>query len=122
MRKPEKTAAPSRISRHIKPLGMRVLVRILRGEDRTESGLFLPPGAKERLQEALYGEVLEVARAESDEPEDGLGTNISGIPCGSRILFPKSAGTAVPWDEGLRLLEVKDVLATVEEVDLEHAH
>ncbi len=114
--------APHRISRYIKPLGMRVLVRILKSDDRSDAGLFLPPGAKDRLAEAHYAEVVEVARAESDDPEEGLGTNVSGIPLGARVLFAKSAGLAVPWDENLRLIEVKDVLATVEEVDLEEAH
>ena len=37
----------------IKPLGMRVLVRICRGDDRTESGLYLPVGAKERHQRVV---------------------------------------------------------------------
>lgn len=115
--------SPIRISRHIKPLGMRVLVRILPGEDRTDSGLYLPAGSREKLQEALYAEVLEVARTQDDGDEDALvGTNVSGIPCGARVLFPKAAGTKVPWDEQLRLLDVKDVLATVEEVDLRQAH
>jgi co-chaperonin GroES (HSP10) len=106
-----------RLIRHIQPLGPRVLVRVLPEEDMSDSGLYLPAGAKERTLEALYGEVVEVARA-----SEGLGANVSGVPCGARVLFLKSAGTRVPWDEALRLLEVKEVLATVEEVPETEAH
>jgi chaperonin GroES len=107
----------SRIVRHIRPLGPRVLVRVTPEEDRAESGLYLPQGARERTQDALFGEVLEVARAAPTDPkEDGFGVNVAGVPHGAKVLFAKSAGVKVPWDEELRLLETKDVLATVDEI------
>jgi co-chaperonin GroES (HSP10) len=103
--------------RVIMPLGMRVLVKVIHEEDVAESGLYLPAGAKERMQEALFGEIIEVARAEpKDLREEGLGVNVSGIPHGAKVLFPKNAGTRVPWDDDLRILETKEVLATVEEI------
>ena len=105
-----------KVVRHIRPLGPRVLVRVLKEEDVAESGLFLPEGAKERGQEALYGEVLEVARAEPTDPKDGFGANVAGVPHGAKVLFGKNAGTKVPWNDDLRLLETKEVLATVEEI------
>jgi co-chaperonin GroES (HSP10) len=102
------------------PLGMRVLVQVLKDEERTDSGLYLPAGAKEAQDEAMYGEVIEVAR---DKPTtDDLAENVSGVPHGARVLFRKEAGCRVPWDDRLRLLEVKDVLATVEEISDEEAH
>jgi co-chaperonin GroES (HSP10) len=106
---------PRRI-RHIQPLGYRILVKVIHEEDIADSGLYLPAGAKEKQQEALYGEVMEVARAEARTSEEGLGVNVSGVPHGARVLFGKEAGTRVPWDDDLRLLETKEVLATVEEV------
>jgi co-chaperonin GroES (HSP10) len=108
-----------KIIRHIQPLGPRVLVRVLAEENVAASGLYLPPGAKEKLQEALYGEVIEVARAGPRAPEDGLGENVSGVPDGARVLFRKEAGTKVPWDDALRILDTKEVLATVEEISAE---
>jgi chaperonin GroES len=106
-----------RIVRHIMPLGPRVLVRVTPQDDRAESGLYLPQGAKERTQEALFGEVIEVARAEPSDPkEDGFGVNVAGVPNGAKVLFGKTAGVKVPWDEELRLLETKEVLATVDEI------
>ncbi len=115
-------SAPKRYIRHIQPIGPRVLVRVLRSEDVHESGLYLPAGSKDKLAEALYAEVIEVARAQSVDSVEELGTNVSGVPCGARVLFKKDAGTRVPWDDDLRLLDVKDILATVEEVPLEAAH
>ncbi len=121
--------SPPRVSRHIQPLGPRVLVRLIRGADRSESGLFLPAGAKEDHSEALLGEVIEVARTmpkaasaldELDDDDDGhtadLGANVSGIPLGAQVLFGKEHGTTVPWDESLRLLEVRRILAIVETI------
>ena len=103
--------------RHIQPLGLRVLVKVLHEEDVADSGLYLPQGAKERLQESLYGEVVDVARAEVRNPsEEGLGVNVSGVPLGARVLFAKAAGVKVPWDDDLRILETKEVLATVDEI------
>jgi co-chaperonin GroES (HSP10) len=108
---------PAKTIRHIQPFGPRVLVRILKEPDVAESGLYLPAGAKEKMQESLYGEVLEVARAETTDPSrEGLGVNVSGVPLGARVLFAKAAGIRVPWDDELRLLETKEVLATVEEI------
>ena len=120
---------PVRVHRHIQPVGPRVLVRIVKGPDRAESGLFLPQGVKEDHAAAMLGEVLEVARTmpKADlrgEDEDGddddddsrldLGKNVSGIPLGANVLFEKQRGIAVPWDETLRLLEVRHVLALVD--------
>lgn len=111
---------PVKSHRLIMPLGMRVLVSVIRDEDRTGSGLYLPQGAKEEQDEAHYGEVIEVAR---DKPTtDDLAENVSGVPHGSRVLFKKDAGVKVPWDERLRLLDVKDILATVEEISDDQAH
>ena len=42
--------------------------------------------------------------------------NVAGVPHGAKVLFQKNAGVKVPWDEGLRLLETKEVLATVDEI------
>ncbi len=106
--------------RLILPLGFRVLVKVAKDEDRTDGGLYLPDGAKEKTLEALYGEVIEVAR---DKPTTEMpAENVSGVPNGAKVLFKKSAGVRVPWDETLRLLEVKDILATVEEHSAADAH
>lgn len=113
---------PPKVTRHVMPVGMRVLVRIIPSPDRSASGLFLPPGAKDATAEAAYGQVVEVARASAKPGEDGFADNVSGIPQDAKVLFPKTSGMPVPWDETLRLLDVKDVLAIVEEHASESAH
>jgi len=118
-----------RVTRHVQPLGPRVLVRVIKSEDRSEAGLFLPQGVKDESAAALLGEVVEVARTmpkadglpgdeDDDDDDDGpkadLGTNVSGVPLGANVLFERQRGISVPWDEGLRLLEVRHVLAIVD--------
>ena len=121
---------PRRVTRHIQPLGPRVLVRVIKSPDRSEAGLFLPQGVKDENAMALLGEVVEVARtlpkAESiDEvarPEDDddddervdFGTNVSGVPLGANVLFEKDRGVLVPWDDTLRIIEVRYILAIVD--------
>jgi co-chaperonin GroES (HSP10) len=97
---------------HINPMGMRVLVRIIKDQNVTEGGLYLPEGAKASMAESVLGEVIEVASAIDDQTEEE--TNVSGIPLGAQILIPKKAGIKVPWNDDLRIVETKDVLATVE--------
>lgn len=122
---------PRKITRYVQPLGPRVLVRIIKDANRLDSGLFLPEGAKDEHAQAILGEVMEVARTmpksvslleddeDHDESEDALGVNVSGIPLGANVLFPKDKGVKVPWDESLRLLEVRQILALVEIIDEE---
>lgn len=101
--------------RVIAPLGMRVLVRLIPPDHRNAAGLYLPESVERRGEDALFGEVLEVARAEPD-PQDIEGTNVSGIPAGAFVLFAPEAGFNVPWDATLRLVETKHVLAVVEQI------
>jgi co-chaperonin GroES (HSP10) len=119
---------PGKVSRHVQPIGPRVLIRVIKTPDRSESGLYLPAGAKESHSEALLAEVVEVARtqpkaaaylgADDDDDDDderpGLGENVSGIPVGAQVLFAKDQGITVPWDDTLRLLSVRHVLAIVD--------
>lgn len=99
---------------------MRVLVKVIKESDRSDGGLYLPEGAKEQAQEAIYGAVIEVAR---DKPTtEEMAENVSGVPSNSKVLFRKDSGVRVPWDDSLRLLDVKDILATVEEHSGEEAH
>ena len=122
---------PKHVTRHVQPLGPRVLVRILEAPDRLESGLYLPANAKDEQAEALLGEVVEVARTQprtgpdlddddddddDDETRADLGTNVSGIPLAAKVLFGKERGVRIPWDETLRLVEVRHILAIVDEI------
>lgn len=117
---PAVAPSPRRI-RHIQPLGFRVLVRVAPDDQRTSGGLFLPQGVAQQHEDALYGKIVEVARAHGDDDES-LGENVSGVPAGAMVLFPKDAGHRVPWDHDLRVIETKSILAVVEELGFDQAH
>ena len=106
---------PRRI-RKISPLGFRVLVKIEKDANVTDTGLYLPEGAKESAMESVIAEVLEVATAQNEFDDEF--TNVSGIPLAAKVLIPKGAGTKVPWDDSLRIVNTKDVLAIVDEIHL----
>lgn len=92
----------------IKPLGSRVLIKMIESEETTKSGIILSSGAKERPQIA---EVLEVG---SGEKIDGKNVEMA-IKKGDKVIVNKYAGTEVKY-EGQELIIVKqeDVLAIVE--------
>jgi len=102
--------------RKINPMGMRVVVEIAHDSNLTDGGLYLPEGARQNMMESLLVVVVEVASVLDGDSEEE--TNISGIPLGSLVLIPKHAGTKVPWDENLRIVETKEVLAIVNEYSL----
>jgi len=94
---------------NLKPLGDRVVVEPLEGEERTESGLFIPETAKEKPQQ---GKVLAVGAGKKDE--DGKRIELD-VEVGETVLFAKYSGTEVKID-GKKLLIMKesDILAIVE--------
>lgn len=100
----------------INPLGLRVVVSLIKDSDMTDGGLYLPEGSKEKMQDSLLAEVIEVASA-LDKDSD-TEQNISGVPLHSIILIPKSVGVRVPWDDNLRIVDTKDVLAIIDEIEL----
>ena len=102
--------------RKISPLGYRVVVRLQREANVTDGGLYLPEGAKQNMAESVVAEVIEVASAVDDETD--LETNVSGVPLHATVLIPKKAGVQVPWDDDLRIVETKEVLAVINEINI----
>lgn len=92
----------------IKPLGDRVVIKMLESEETTKSGIVLPGSAKEKPQVA---EVVAV----------GPGTVVDGkeikmeVKVGDKVLMSKYAGTEVKFDgEEYTILKQNDILAVVE--------
>lgn len=92
----------------IKPLGDRVVIKMLESEETTKSGIVLPGAAKEKPQLA---EVVAVAP----------GGNVDGkevkmeVAVGDRVLMSKYAGTEVKLDSvEYIILRQSDILAKVE--------
>jgi co-chaperonin GroES (HSP10) len=106
----------TRPMRRLHPLGLRVVARIVKDSNVTDGGLYLPEGAKESAQESVLAQVIEVASAVDSRTEEE--TNISGIPLGAMVLIPKATGVRVPWDDSLRIIDTREILALVDEIRL----
>ena len=93
----------------IKPLGDRVLLKVLEAESKTKGGIVLPDTAKEKPQE---GKVVAVGKGKSCE--DGTVKPLE-VKVGDKVLFAKYSGTEVTTKEGEEYLIVKeeDILAVV---------
>ena len=90
----------------IRPLYDRLYVERLEGSDRTEGGLYIPEGAKEKGQTA---KVLAVGSGKVD----ATGKNIPlQVKIGDVVFFGKYAGTDI--DEKHLVLREEDVLGVVE--------
>ena len=93
----------------LKPLGDRIVVKVLEREEKTKGGLFLPDTAKEKPSE---GEVLAVGTGKI--LDNGQKQPVE-VKVGDRIIFSKYAGTEVKVDgEDLVIFSERDVLAIVE--------
>ncbi|HCJ56360.1 10 kDa chaperonin [bioreactor metagenome] len=93
---------------NIKPLGDRVVIKVLESEETTKSGIVLPGTAKEK---PMQGEILAVG---SGEIVDGKKVPLE-LKVGDRVIYSKYAGTEVKMDGAEYLiLRQNDVLAIVE--------
>ena len=92
---------------NIKPLGERVVIKMVEAEEKTKSGILLTGAAKEKPQIA---EVLAVgAGITSDEKKK------DEIKVGDKVIFSKFSGTEVKVDgEELIVIKLADILAVVE--------
>ena len=94
----------------LKPLGDRVVVRPVDGEETTASGIVLPDTAKEKPQK---GKVLAAGEGKWDE--DGEKRIPLDVAEGDEVLYSKYGGTEITVDgEDLLVLRESDVLAKVE--------
>jgi len=87
----------------IKPIGERVLVKPVKMEEKTASGIILP-GASEKEKPNL-GEVIAL----------GKGEKLADIKIGDKVVYAKFAGTLLEdLEEKYIILNAEDVLAVVE--------
>lgn len=93
----------------LRPLGDRVVVKLVQAEEKTRGGIVLPDTAKEKPQEA---EVIAVGPGKL--LEDGKRAPIE-LKSGDRVLFAKYSGTEVKIEgEELLVIAEKDILAVIE--------
>ena len=93
----------------IKPVADRLLIKMIEGEEKTESGIILSGAAKEKPQIAT---VIEVGPGITHIPGKEVKMYIKK---GQKIIVSKYSGTEVKY-EGEEFLIVKqdDVLAVIE--------
>ncbi|RAI15140.1 MAG: co-chaperone GroES [Candidatus Melainabacteria bacterium] len=93
----------------IRPLGDKIVIKVIEDNEQTQGGIFIPDNAKEKPQK---GEVISVGEGrtlDSGEKEP------VGVKVGETILYAKYAGTDVKLDGTIyKILSIKDVLAVIE--------
>ena len=94
---------------NLKPLGDRLVVKVLSKEEKTKGGIVLPDTAKEKPTE---GEVIAVGTGKILENGQKLPLEVK---VGDRIIFSKYAGTEVKVNgEEYVIFSERDVLAIIE--------
>jgi len=92
--------------KNFKPLGDRVLVKRLEGEERTEGGIIIPEAAKERAQ---IGEVIAVGPGRLDRDGKIIPMNVN---VGDKVYFGKYSGTEAGDD--YIIMREEDILGIIE--------
>ena len=92
---------------NMKPLGERVIIKMLEKEETTASGIVLPDTAKEKPQE---GEVVAVGPGRLLENGSRVALDVK---VGEKVIYSKYSGTEVKKDgvEYLILNGERDILA-----------
>lgn len=94
---------------NLKPLGDRIVIKILEAEEKTESGIVLPEKAKEKPQE---GEVVAVGSGKT--LDDGSKVEPE-VKAGDKVVYSKFAGNEVEVDgEEYLIMRQDDILAVIE--------
>ena len=84
-----------------KPLGDRVVIEVVKREDKTSGGIYLPDSAKEKPME---GKVVSVGKGARDNQGNLIPMELKA---GDRIVFGKWAGSEVKI-EGKEFLIMKE--------------
>lgn len=93
----------------IRPLGDKLVIKIIDDEEQTSGGIFIPDSAKEKPQK---GEVVAVGTGKTldngeKEPME--------VKVGEIVLYAKYAGTDIKVDNVMyKILSVRDVLGVLE--------
>ncbi len=93
----------------IRPLGDKIVIKVIEDTEQTSGGIFIPDSAKEKPQK---GEVVAVGPGKT--LDDGKKEEME-VKVGDKVLFAKYAGTDVKMGEDIfKIMSVKDVLGVLE--------
>ncbi len=89
---------------NIKPIGKRILVKPLKMEEKTSSGIILPGQGDKEMPN--MGEVLSL----------GSGEELKEVSPGDKVVYKRYSGTEIKdGEEKYIILEIEDVLAILEQ-------
>lgn len=93
----------------LKPLGDRIVIKVIEDTEQTSGGIFIPDSAKEKPQK---GEVVAVGVGKMNEKGE---REPMDVKVGDTVLYAKYAGTDIKMDGvEYKILSVKDALAVIE--------
>jgi len=93
----------------IRPLGDKIVIKVIEDAEQTSGGIFIPDSAKEKPQK---GEVIAVGTGKTNDKGE---KDPMEVKVGEIVLFAKYAGTDVKVaDETLKIMSVSDVLGIIE--------
>ncbi len=93
----------------IRPLGDKIVIKVIEDAEQTSGGIFIPDSAKEKSQK---GEVIAVGTGKMTEKGE---REPMDVKIGEIVLFAKYAGTDVKVsDETLKIMSVSDILGVIE--------
>lgn len=93
----------------LKPLGDRIVIKVIEDTEQTSGGIFIPDSAKEKPQK---GEVVAVGEGKINEKGE---REPMDVKVGDVVLYAKYAGTDIKMDGvEYKILSVKDALAVIE--------
>jgi chaperonin GroES len=90
----------------LKPLGERVVLKLVEQEEKTKGGILLPDSAKEKPQK---GKVLAVGTGKVLESGEKIPLDVQ---VGDRVIFARYSGTEVKVEgEEYLIVSERDILA-----------
>lgn len=93
----------------LKPLGNRIVIKVIEDTEQTSGGIFIPDSAKEKPQK---GEVIAVGLGKLNEKGE---REPMDVKVGDTVLYAKYAGTDIKMDGvEYKILSIKDALAIIE--------
>ena len=93
----------------IRPLGDKIVIKVIEDAEQTSGGIFIPDSAKEKSQK---GKVIAVGEGKLNEKSE---REPMDVKVGEVVLFAKYAGTDVKvGEETLKIMSVSDVLGVIE--------
>ena len=93
----------------IRPLGDKIVIKVIEDAEQTSGGIFIPDSAKEKSQK---GEVIAVGAGKLNDKSE---REPMDVKVGEIVLFAKYAGTDVKvGHDELKIMSVSDVLGIIE--------